>query len=253
MTTSVANFGSANLVCGNAFGTVSAATNGGTTTLVATSPGTLQVVGTSGTHYVLLPNATTLTIGHRFEIVNQGSSPVTVQNAADTQQTIVYPYQRALCVCTDISSSSGSWWSDQFKAFAYGDANLWSTPVGTLTTIAGGSTLTAAQMYNGPIRCSGGTLYLPKGSGSNNLIVQLTTLLGYTPPIGFRWTMFIIHTSTTSLDYSIGTGGYRATGVGGDTTNDAVLMIPIWITNIDYTTSPISCNYTAFRVWMSGF
>jgi hypothetical protein len=243
------DYGNSIIKSGNYFPILTDATNGGTSTLTLTSSGTLRVIGTNSSQTVVLPNATTLTIGHRFEILNGSSGNILINDNGGTTINTVYPGRRVLCICTSISTAAGGWWTDIFSMSTYGDDGLWSLPVGTVTSVSGGATLTAAQLYSGPISCSSGTLYLPRGSGSNNLLVQLTSLLGYTPPVGFHWTAYIHHSSSSSLDFSVGSGGYRITAPGADRTDDAVLMIPICITSINYGTSPISCTYTCFRMW----
>ena len=66
-------------------------------------------------------------------------------------------------------------------------------------------TLTAADLYNGPIRTSGIiTLTLPSAA---NFISQLTAILGFQPPNGFNFTSQIFVTSDT-LTLDIGGASY---------------------------------------------
>jgi hypothetical protein len=71
-----------------------------------------QVVNGSGSNYVIsLPDATTCTVGQRFEIVNAGSnfSPVKNSGTASSVFELLGPGCTLTAVCTSISTAAGTW------------------------------------------------------------------------------------------------------------------------------------------------
>lgn len=89
-------------------GISSTATTGGTTTLTVSSRSIQQFTGTS-TQTVVLPNATTLKVGRRFDINNRSTEIITVQDGSlATVATIPAGSQRFFLV-TDISTAAGVW------------------------------------------------------------------------------------------------------------------------------------------------
>jgi hypothetical protein len=83
-------------------------TSASTTTLTVSSPFETIFTGSSN-HAVVLPNATTLAVGHRFRITDQSTGNVTIRNNGASDLAIVtngYAYEVYL---TNNSTSNGSW------------------------------------------------------------------------------------------------------------------------------------------------
>lgn len=93
------------------FGMQSIATSAGTTTLTASS--VYQTIFTgSTTQNCDLPDATTLTVGHRFKISNNSTGIVTVRtNGGATLWTLGSSTDIEL-VCTDVGTAAGTWEKD---------------------------------------------------------------------------------------------------------------------------------------------
>jgi hypothetical protein len=65
--------------------------------------------GTIAGQIVRLPNATTLELGHKFEIWNISSQKVDVENFGAVNLTELNANGRTTCILTDNSSSNGAW------------------------------------------------------------------------------------------------------------------------------------------------
>lgn len=88
-------------------GSLVTATSGGTLTLTATSA-TYQIFTGSSSHTLVLPNATTLSNGRRFEVLNSSSGDITVQNAGAVEIGTVEAGATRIFRLTDNSTSNGS-------------------------------------------------------------------------------------------------------------------------------------------------
>lgn len=87
-------------------GTETTATAGGTTTLIASSKMVQQFTGTQN-QTVILPNATGLSVGRKFDILNRSTGTITVQNSGGiTLGTVSANSQRSF-VCKDNGSANG--------------------------------------------------------------------------------------------------------------------------------------------------
>lgn len=235
---------------------------GGTTTL-SFSCTTIYVTGTN-TQIVKLPAANTsgAATGITFYIINDcglGSSYsigtnyyVTVYDNSSNTLIIIRPGERVKLCLTDTSSAAGVWAISPNIIFGNCGTNLWTTGTTTsVPSVSGGSNLTVANLFSGPVSSSGGTLYLPVAdtAGASNFITQLVAILGYVPPIGFHFTSYIIHTSSTSLyissDSDTNIKVYGSTS--GDSTSGDVINLIIWLTQIIYSGGvPNTCKYSVF-------
>lgn len=129
----------------------SIATAAGTTTLTVSSPMTTQFTGTT-TQTVVLPNATTLSVGRKFVISNQSTGSVQVNaNGGGALQTMFSTSQATLTL-TNNGTSAGTWdivylttgGSTGVSATAYVSTqeNTTSTSYTDLTTITDTVTVT---------------------------------------------------------------------------------------------------------------
>lgn len=198
----VVNFGSANIIGGNLTGLVSTATSGGTSTLTVDSVGRLQIVGTTTTHNVDLPNATTLTTtGQRFEIINDSSAVTTVKDAAGTTKFSLGPGIRLYAMCTDTSTSAGSW---SFDVMSMRPERLCTNGIPGNTSgtakYTSSTTLTTDDLYNGPISLYG--TFSVTTPAATTLNADLTTILGSAPPPGFNFQACLWSASGTQYYYA---------------------------------------------------
>lgn len=100
------------------------ATSAGTTTLTVSSAETQQFTG-STTHTVVLPDATTLSVGHSFTITNRSTGVVTVNaNGGGLVQTMAAGSQTVVTAVT-IGSAAGTW-----------DSAYSVTSAGTVTSVS---------------------------------------------------------------------------------------------------------------------
>ena len=89
-------------------GFTTTATAAGTTTLAAFSNAVQEFTGTT-TQTLVLPNATTLSVGLQFTVLNRSTGAVTVQaNGGSTLQTMQGGSQCQL-ICTSVGTSAGAW------------------------------------------------------------------------------------------------------------------------------------------------
>ena len=87
------------------------ATAGGTTTLTATSPYETEFTGTLAQNCDL-PDATTLTVGHRYKISNNSTGLVTIRTNGGATFWILAASTDIDLVCTDIGTAAGTWEKD---------------------------------------------------------------------------------------------------------------------------------------------
>jgi hypothetical protein len=85
------------------------ATVAGTKTLVQTSNTDQIFTGTTAGQIVVLPVATTLNIGHKFEVWNFSSQTISIQDAGSNVQTILNANSRTTVLLRDNSTSNGVW------------------------------------------------------------------------------------------------------------------------------------------------
>jgi hypothetical protein len=90
------------------------------TVLTSASSTYQQVVGSTNGQRFTLPNATTLSIGDTFYIVNQTPTIIPVYDFGGFLVEIVYPYQYLECEVCNISTSAGDW----FHELAFPGVNI---------------------------------------------------------------------------------------------------------------------------------
>jgi hypothetical protein len=81
----------------------------GTTTLTATSNSLQVFIGTAVGHSLVLPNATTLTKGHHYEIWNLSSQSVLIKNAGGTTLATLKANGQTFVLLRDNGTSNGNW------------------------------------------------------------------------------------------------------------------------------------------------
>jgi len=180
--------GSIGAFTSSALGTQVIATNGGTTTLTVSSPYYTVFTGTF-VQTVVLPDATTLTLGQRYGIDNDGSLAITVKtNGGATLWTIASGCDLYLTL-TAQATAVGVWETDyQGAQVATGktlvvnnsvtvngtDATTMTLPTtsATLARTDASNTFTGAQTFNSTIVTNGAT--------SGNITLQATAIAGST-------------------------------------------------------------------------
>lgn len=158
-------------------GYTSIATAAGTTTLTVNS-NYYQVFTGSTTQTVVLPNATTLNVGHRFYIDNNSTGIVTVQTNGGATLTTIAGNTDTFVICSDVSTSAGVWDVDTQatrvtggKIFTVNNSiTLSGTDATTITMPTATSTLLANNLG-----ISGGTTYLSGTAATDKTIFQTTS------------------------------------------------------------------------------
>jgi hypothetical protein len=83
-----------------------------TINLTSQSPSTYYYTGTTAGQIVRFPDATTLSVGHRYEFWNAATVTVVVQSFAGTNAFNVFPNFNAHAVLLDNSTAAGIWGID---------------------------------------------------------------------------------------------------------------------------------------------
>jgi len=83
-----------------------------TTTLTATSRLVHILSGSTTGQIIKLPNAQTITPGHRFQFWNKSTAPVTIQTFTGVAITILSPNRRLECLLQANPTTSGTWTTD---------------------------------------------------------------------------------------------------------------------------------------------
>lgn len=119
-------------------GSLSTVTSGGTTTLTAASPQVIEFTGSTASHKCSLPDTTNLSIGRRFEIYNNATVPVLIQNSDLTSIITVTASSSVTVICKAQTGAVGDWIVDDKLALSGG----------TITGQIYGITATAAPLIN---------------------------------------------------------------------------------------------------------
>jgi hypothetical protein len=119
-------------------GSLSTVTSGGTTTLTAASPQVIEFTGSTASHKCSLPDTTNLSIGRRFEIYNNATVPVLIQNSDLTSIITVAASSSVTVICKAQTGAVGDWIVDDKLALSGG----------TITGQIYGITATAAPLIN---------------------------------------------------------------------------------------------------------
>ncbi len=139
---------------------VTTATAGTTTTLTVSSAKTQQFTG-SATQTVVLPNATTLAVGHQFVVMNRSSGAVTVNmNGGGLLQTLAAS-SFAIFTLINNGTAAGTW--DAIYSSGGGSGTVTTVSVVTANGFAG----TVANAGTTPaITISTGVTGMLKGNGT---------------------------------------------------------------------------------------
>ena len=160
------------------------AVSASTQTLLVGSEHIQSYTGSTTGQVVKLPDATTLTVGYQYLLLNDASVNIALQNSAGTQLNLIEAGQRAIAVCIGTGSAAGTWsigimsnttpGGEQFK-FTYPGTGLVVNYTGgnyringVLTAVAGGAyTLPATTTGTVYVNTSGviqGTASIPDGA-----------------------------------------------------------------------------------------
>lgn len=123
------------------YAVTSTATAAGTTTLTVSST-YYQLFTGSTTQTLVLPDATTLSVGHSYFIENHSTGIITINKNGGTNQFYLSPNTSCILYCTNISTAAGIWSSNQL--------GLWSTNY--ITTTDYNVTNTAYTSINAAVR-----------------------------------------------------------------------------------------------------
>lgn len=112
----------------------SIATSGGTTTLVNSSPTYTIFTGTSA-QTLVLPDATTLVVGQRFQIDNDSTLTVTVNtNGGAGLWILAANGSNAMFICTSVGTAAGTWDVD-YLGLNVGTGDMLTVPSGGGTAV----------------------------------------------------------------------------------------------------------------------
>ena len=223
------NLGTHNIFGNNIVeGFTSTATAGGITTLTVSSTEIQSFTGVAN-QTLVLPNATTLTKGHSFRILNPSTGNITIQtNGGATLWTMATGTEMYL-ICTDNSTAAGTWETHYIATsvstgkrivfsnsltFIGADAQLLNFGTNNITlTTSGATSLTLPT--SGTVTALGNTT---TGSGS---IVLATSPTLVTPTIGVATATSInkvaLTAPTTAATLAFGTDNATITFQGTDT------------------------------------
>ncbi len=223
------NLGTHNVFGNNIIeGFTATVTAGGTTTLTVSSTEIQSFTGVAN-QTLVLPNATTLTKGHSFRILNPSTGNITIQtNGGATLWTMATGTEMYL-ICTDNSTAAGTWENHYIAtsvstgkrvvfsnsiSFIGADAQLINFGTNNITfTTSGATSLTLPT--SGTVTALGNTT---TGSGA---IVLATSPTLVTPTIGVATATSInkvaLTAPTTAATLAFGTDNATITFQGTDT------------------------------------
>lgn len=245
----------------------STATAAGTTTLTASS-NKIQVFTGSTTQTMVLPNATTLTVGHTFIVHNQSTGLVTVNTNGGATIRIIAGGFDAEFVCTSIGTAAGTWEIQANLNTATGkgltvnntltlagtDATTMTFP--SATTTVGGlgttQTWTGANTFNNASVLAGAATMAVFNTTATNLSFggAATTLnIGGTPTTAITHNYSANATaSATTKTVNIGTAG-----AAGSTTNvnigSATASAVLGTLTLGFPTIAQPSNYTSLNLF----
>lgn len=176
-------------------GYATTATGAGTTTLTVSSAYTQYFTGAT-TQTVVLPDATTVVLGHSFNIVNLSSGIVTVNKNGGTLVQTMAPSSYMIVTATNILSAAGAW-----------------TPSYSVNG-AGGGTVTTASVVS-----ANGFAGTVANATTTPAITITTTITGV-----LKGNATAISAATSGTDYAPGTAAL-GTGLLKSTTGTGVLSI----------------------------
>lgn len=205
------------------------ATAAGTTTLTVASTYNQFFTGVT-TQTVVMPVASTMTVGMAFRIVNDSTGALTVNSSGSNLVTTVPAGASVIITCILASGTSAASWSVDQQAQVYLSA-AW-TPVLTFATPGDLSVAYTTQLgrytrIGNMVTLSGSLLTstFTHTTASGNLQITGTPFAsgaGFTSVGQLRWSGF--STTATDLCVSIGTGTSIITCVGSTTAASLVTM-----------------------------
>lgn len=208
-------------------------------TLTSASAATQVFTSITSSITVALPSATTLSVGHKYNIVND-SQPVAsytgiiqVTNGSSDYLCNIYPNYRAKFVLVSNSTTAGSWtW--YYKSRIPPQLFLATSMTTGSYYFTTSTTLTAAQVYAGVISGSGTIAFtFPTASnlvGTSNAN-GLWNILGCCPHIGFNFPLSINNQGGGTLSVSTNTGCTIYGSSLGSSSQYYTLQLWIWITS----------------------
>jgi hypothetical protein len=161
-----------------------------TNTALTSSSTTTQIVtpGVGGQRFTL-PDATTLTFGTRFEILNRTATIIPVYDNGGTLVEVCYPFQIFRATVTDISTAAGEWihvsgtagYGPQQQFFDdFLSANTATANIGQLGWVLQGTGATTAYQAGSTDR-TGVVRFSTNNANNANMSMNLGTTLGLTP------------------------------------------------------------------------
>lgn len=199
----------------------------GTITLTAASSRVQVPSSGSGTCTIVLPDATTLSIGHIFEINNNGSAIATIQQNGGGTLITMPSGSYIVVILTSNSFSAGQWdyhWLMPSTA-KYGTAGLTVTGTITATSTIGGSNLSGTNTGDQTITLTSDVT----GSGTSSFATTIANnAVTYAKMQAVSATSKLLGSSSTTTpvqEITIGTGltltgtTLTAAGTGGTVTS----------------------------------
>lgn len=120
---------------------------GATTTTLTNASKQVQIFTGSTTQTVVMPAATTLSIGYWFKVINASSGAVTVQDGGAGALKVLGANSSSTFFVTSIGSTAGTW---------YVEAAFGNFSSGALTGSLTGNASTATALASNPADCGGG-------------------------------------------------------------------------------------------------
>lgn len=150
-----------------------------TQTLTATSEHLQAYTGSVAGQIVKLPDATTLSVGYQYYLLNDASVAVSVQNNASGALFVLYPAERALIVCLGTGTAAGTWSYSKLQSAPQGTQFYTTYPgTGLVVNYLGGNV-----RFNGVLTAvAGGAITLP-ASTSGSIYVDIDAVVKATASI----------------------------------------------------------------------
>jgi len=156
-------------------GLQSIVTTGGTTTFTSSIADYVIFTGSQG-QTVILPNATTLSLGRKIRMDNDSTQSITIKTNGGTDLWIIAPSCDLYLTCTNISTTTGIWEKDYSSAKAVSGKSL---TINNSLTLTGTDNSSIAFGTGGTVLYNGGALGTPSsGTLTNCTFPSITTLGG---------------------------------------------------------------------------
>jgi hypothetical protein len=189
------------------------ATAAGTTTLTVSSAKNQQFTG-STTQTVVLPDATTLSVGHSFIIMNRSTGSVTVNANGGGLIRVMAPSSQMTVSAVTIGTSAGTW--DAAYSFTTESKGV------TAAISASDIDWSAANLHTKTLAANTTFTFSNQSTGYNVIVVRLTnTASNFTvtwPTV--KWSGGVAPTMTTGATSDIYTFAYDGTNTYGSYVQD---------------------------------